>query len=131
VPWATIAAMIRTVARRKPRSRRVTTSALAFPRHSAEVAGEQTPHPISDRDTFRRGRWKGVGIAVVALALVIGGFLRLSSMRLPRHDLGYTQLTDFTDSAVAPALSPDGRMLAFIRGAQWFGRRIRFTSRCS
>ncbi len=32
----------------------------------------------------------------------------------------YTQLTDFTDSAVAPALSPDGRMLAFIRGGEGF-----------
>ncbi|MGA7155457.1 MAG: winged helix-turn-helix domain-containing protein [Acidobacteriaceae bacterium] len=28
----------------------------------------------------------------------------------------YAQLTDFTDSATTPALSPDGRMLAFIRG---------------
>jgi eukaryotic-like serine/threonine-protein kinase len=32
----------------------------------------------------------------------------------------YTQLTDFTDSAVAPALSPDGRMLAFLRSDKWF-----------
>ena len=28
----------------------------------------------------------------------------------------YTPLTNFTDAAFAPALSPDGRMLAFIRG---------------
>src|SRR5208283_1785543 len=32
----------------------------------------------------------------------------------------YTQITDFTDSAVAPALSPDGRMVAFIRGSGTF-----------
>ena len=32
----------------------------------------------------------------------------------------YTQLTDFTDSALAPALSPDGRMVAFIRGSSSF-----------
>jgi eukaryotic-like serine/threonine-protein kinase len=32
----------------------------------------------------------------------------------------YTQLTDFTDSATAPALSPDGRMVAFIRGSNSF-----------
>jgi len=38
-----------------------------------------------------------------------------------RHlEVRYTQLTDFTDSAVAPALSPDGHMLAFIRGGNGF-----------
>jgi eukaryotic-like serine/threonine-protein kinase len=41
-----------------------------------------------------------------------------------RHDhpavVQYTQLTDFTDSATAPALSPDGRMVAFIRGSTNF-----------
>ena len=34
--------------------------------------------------------------------------------------LHYTPLTNFSDSAVAPALSPDGRMLAFIRGEDTF-----------
>lgn len=29
----------------------------------------------------------------------------------------WEQLTSFTDSAVYPALSPDGRMLAFLRGS--------------
>ena len=32
----------------------------------------------------------------------------------------WEQLTFFTDSAVYPALSPDGRMLAFIRGNDSF-----------
>jgi len=34
--------------------------------------------------------------------------------------LKYTRLTDFTDSALAPALSPDGHMVAFIRGGSSF-----------
>jgi Tol biopolymer transport system component len=37
--------------------------------------------------------------------------------RLPER---YLQLTDFTESAVAPALSPDGHMVAFIRGGNGF-----------
>ena len=32
----------------------------------------------------------------------------------------YVQLTDFADSATAPALSTDGRMVAFIRGGEFF-----------
>ena len=32
----------------------------------------------------------------------------------------YTQLTNFADSATSPALSPDGRMLTFIRGESTF-----------
>ena len=32
----------------------------------------------------------------------------------------YVQLTNFTDSATAPVLSPDGRMVAFIRGGDYF-----------
>jgi Tol biopolymer transport system component len=32
----------------------------------------------------------------------------------------YIQLTNFNDSAIAPALSPDGRMLAFFRGGKYF-----------
>jgi len=37
-----------------------------------------------------------------------------------RLEVRFTQLTDFTDSAVSPALSPDGHMLAFIRGGDTF-----------
>ena len=32
----------------------------------------------------------------------------------------YTQITNFTDSAVAPSLSPDGRMVTFKRGEDAF-----------
>ena len=38
----------------------------------------------------------------------------------PSSPAAWVQLTDFTDSAVSPALSPDGRMLAFVRGPNTF-----------
>ena len=47
------------------------------------------------------------------LAVLLTAFYRYRE-RPP--EIRYAQLTDFTDSAVAPALSPDGHMLAFIRG---------------
>lgn len=37
-----------------------------------------------------------------------------------RRELAYTQITNYTDSAVAPTLSPDGRMVAFYRSDNWF-----------
>jgi Tol biopolymer transport system component len=37
-----------------------------------------------------------------------------------RRELAYTQITNFTDSAVAPVLSPDGRMVAFYRSDSSF-----------
>lgn len=36
------------------------------------------------------------------------------------RERSYEQITNFTDSAAAPALSPDGRMVAFYRGDSWF-----------
>jgi Tol biopolymer transport system component/predicted Ser/Thr protein kinase len=69
-----------------------------------------------------RGRSKWVVIGAAALAMFAGGagwvLLRPKSAAAPRPE--YTQLTNFADSAVAPTLSPDGRMLAFIRSENTF-----------
>jgi DNA-binding winged helix-turn-helix (wHTH) protein/Tol biopolymer transport system component len=53
-------------------------------------------------------------------ALAVGGVALYSSLRPHPTEVKYAQLTDFTDSAVAPALSPDGHMVAFIRGSSSF-----------
>ena len=50
-----------------------------------------------------------------------GHVLLIGLSRPAKRELTYTQLTHFTDSAVAPALSPDGRILAFIRSEYTFG----------
>ena len=67
--------------------------------------------------------WAGAWVAVLALAL-----LGTAGIVLYQHFAGQTkkesrdwqQLTFYTDSAVYPALSPDGRMLAYIRGDNTF-----------
>jgi eukaryotic-like serine/threonine-protein kinase len=56
--------------------------------------------------------------AIMAAALAFAWF-RTSSNK-PAANKEWQQLTFFTDAAVYPALSPDGRMLAFIRGENSF-----------
>jgi serine/threonine protein kinase len=65
-----------------------------------------------------------IPVTVVALLATVGTLLYLRPNGAARTDAGkWEQLTSFTDSAVYPALSPDGRMLAFLRGPDtFFGR---------
>jgi len=122
---------IRTVARRgyifaAP----VTTPPAKVPRTSSDAVEAQAALSGAVNPTAAAARrWKAAGVLVLC-AVIIGGIFALRFARRSGHDLTYTQLTDFTDSAVAPALSPDGRMFSFIRGNKWFGGPIRFTSRC-
>jgi len=67
-------------------------------------------------------RWKALGWyagAVACIALVLGGTALYRSRQDP-PEVQYAKLTDLTDSAVAPALSHDGRLVAFIRGDKGF-----------
>ena len=68
--------------------------------------------------------WKGyyaIAAAAVVLAIAAAAFFlhRSSPAHLPASS-EWEQLTSFTDSVVYPALSSDGRMLAFIRGEDSF-----------
>jgi eukaryotic-like serine/threonine-protein kinase len=61
-------------------------------------------------------------VATAALVAAAGGgiwWYRAARPAAPAST-SWQQITFFTDSAVYPALSPDGRMLAFIRGADTF-----------
>jgi eukaryotic-like serine/threonine-protein kinase len=59
--------------------------------------------------------------AVLGLAIMAAAFLfHRSSPRPPPASTQWEQLTFFTDSAVYPALSSDGRILAFVRGSNSF-----------
>jgi eukaryotic-like serine/threonine-protein kinase len=63
------------------------------------------------------------GLVVMLLGAVIIGLYRYLGHGTPAGPTSWEQLTFFTDSAVYPALSPDGRILAFIRGnSSFFGR---------
>lgn len=77
---------------------------------AAEPPAEPIPPP--------RRNW--ILAAAVGAGLVIALASTYAFYRVRPGLVRYTQLTDFTDSATAPALSPDGRMLAFIRGNRGF-----------
>ncbi|HZB87406.1 MAG TPA: winged helix-turn-helix domain-containing protein [Terracidiphilus sp.] len=84
------------------------------------LSAEGTPEPAPAAASPSRWRalaWLG-GVAA-CLILVLGSLVFYRSRHRP-PEVRYTQLTEFTDSAVVPALSPDGHMLAFIRGSNSF-----------
>jgi Tol biopolymer transport system component len=59
-----------------------------------------------------------VVLAVILVSISLG--LRHWKTRRAPNTSEWIQLTAFADSAVQPALSPDGRMLAFVRGGGTF-----------
>jgi serine/threonine protein kinase len=70
-----------------------------------------------DSGTRRLLWWAAAGMALLSAVGVV--LFRSQTSGGPAR-LEYTQLTDFADPVVSPALSPDGRLLTFIRGDSTF-----------
>jgi eukaryotic-like serine/threonine-protein kinase len=66
--------------------------------------------------TSRLAVWAGVSLLIVALVASAIVIWRKSASVAPADPSQWVQLTNFTDESFDPALSPDGRMLAFLRG---------------
>jgi eukaryotic-like serine/threonine-protein kinase len=65
-------------------------------------------------------RWIVAVVLTAAVVLLGVGLLKYRLLNPVGPSPEWVQLTNFVDSATAPALSPDGRMLAFIRGPDPF-----------
>ena len=79
------------------------------------TGGNRSPGSLSTRPV----RGAAIAVAVTAVAgLVAWLWPRLPQPAPARTE--YTQITHFADSATSPSLSPDGRLLTFIRGASTF-----------
>jgi len=70
-------------------------------------------------------RWRSILAVTVllsgfALLLAPGIFRRRGTARIPVDPSSWVQITSFPDSVSQPALSPDGRILAFVRGPNTF-----------
>jgi len=80
------------------------------------------PEVAQARDTIDRSlrginRWRIAAIAAALLAvLAVAAALLWREPPRPADRSDWVQLTQFPDSVVHPALSPDGRMVAFVRG---------------
>ena len=102
---------------RYQRASEVCAALEAIQAHTAEIV----PAPAQRRFRFRPLL---IGSGVAAFFLLGLGILEWFHLAgstppvVPQEE--WVQLTDFADSAVAPTLSPDGRMLAFIRGEDTF-----------
>jgi serine/threonine protein kinase/Tol biopolymer transport system component len=90
-------------------------------RSSSRVRAVAEAEPVPSRPAKTKKTWIYAASALAVLALAAGGWFLFRTRRAAPVASGpWEQLTDFTDSAVEPALSPDGRMLAFIRGPSTF-----------
>jgi serine/threonine protein kinase len=67
-----------------------------------------------------RRRWLVGTAAVTIAAAVVAAVLLLRPGRLPPGRDQWVQLTNFPDSVSQPSLSPDGRLLTFVRGPGTF-----------
>jgi hypothetical protein len=93
----------------------------------ADVPGPKPPVTTSAKPgappTIAR-RWKVLAPAAGNLAARLAGAVltwRLGGPRRPVTSASeYIQLSNFNDSATAPALSPDGRMVTFFCGGGYF-----------
>jgi DNA-binding winged helix-turn-helix (wHTH) protein len=91
----------------------------------AQEAETPAPPPPPEPEVIRpvtKKRWLKAALAGSLIAvLAIGVFFGLRWQRSRSAALhAWTQITRFSDSATQPALSPDGRMIAFIRGPETF-----------
>ena len=108
---------------KKPELRYQSAKELATDLRSLE--GKSAFPAISTRQASPRQRWLRSAIAgAFAVAVIATGWLlwpRFSRSESSTPGLRWEQLTNFNDAAEIPTLSPDGKMLAFLRGPGSFG----------
>ena len=88
--------------------------------HPIAQALDRAPSSTGQKETAAPTRRRGARMAIYA-ALVSVALAAALMLRLPRNtvpiSVKYTQITNFSDAVFSPAISADGRMIAFIRGS--------------
>src|SRR3984893_9174378 len=103
---------------KNPEQRFQSASDLAFALEALSDSGASSATvPAHARKLPVRWMYPVIVGAIIVAALAIA-WLRPQSPLVPTTD--WVQLTNFPDSVTQPALSPDGRMLTFVRGSSTF-----------
>jgi eukaryotic-like serine/threonine-protein kinase len=104
---------------KNPEQRFQSASDLAFALEALSDAGASSATvPADARKLPVRWMYPLIVGAIIAAALLAIAWWRPQSPLVPTTD--WVQLTNFPDSVTQPALSPDGRMLTFVRGSSTF-----------
>src|SRR6202158_4174196 len=85
-------------------------------------SGKLSPITMENKGPRRRFSFYVTAVALVILVLAGLAFERWTHPRAPAPST-WVQVTRFPDSATSPSLSPDGRLVAFIRGPGTFTGR--------
>jgi hypothetical protein len=105
-----------------PERRFQSTSDLAFALEALSDTGRSAVRSIGAIAPRRLPVWIAGALVVLGLfVFVILARSKYSSLKkVPATSQEWEQLTDFPDAVSAPVLSPDGKMLAFLRGPGTF-----------
>jgi serine/threonine protein kinase len=90
---------------------------------ASDVQAVSTPAPpisASSERGNKRARNYFVAVTVLLLAVAAGGWYLLAPRGPATIPSEFVQLTSFSDYATAPAISPDGTMVAFFRAGNYF-----------
>ena len=85
-----------------------------------ELDSQSSPAAHAAGQSGRKAAYLAAGAVLALLVMALGIRFFFAAKSPATSPSEYIQLTGFNDPVTAPALSPDGRMVAFLRGGDYF-----------